>query len=89
MNEPRFVGHINNFEGPVFDSSILRGARKPAKKDPTWLMLENNNVWKSVCDKVEVFFGGWKCFPKDLFTFSNGQHLLDDSELPVDCSPLQ
>ena len=29
----KFVGHINNFEGPVFDSSTLRGARKPAKKD--------------------------------------------------------
>lgn len=29
----RFVGHLNNFEGPVFDSSSLRGARRPAKKE--------------------------------------------------------
>lgn len=27
------MGHLNNFEGPVFDSSSLRGARRPAKKE--------------------------------------------------------
>ena len=31
--ELRFVGHLNSFEGPIFDSSMLRGARRPAKKE--------------------------------------------------------
>jgi len=31
--ELRFTGHINSFDGPVFDSSALRGMRKPLKED--------------------------------------------------------
>ncbi|CAJ1456043.1 unnamed protein product [Effrenium voratum] len=28
-----FVGHVGSFDGPVFDSSMLRAARRPVKKD--------------------------------------------------------
>ena len=28
----RFTGHVDGFDGPVFDSSALRGARRPVKK---------------------------------------------------------
>eukprot|EP00930_Biecheleria_cincta_P049888 TRINITY_DN35092_c0_g1_i1.p1 TRINITY_DN35092_c0_g1~~TRINITY_DN35092_c0_g1_i1.p1 ORF type:complete len:202 (-),score=36.00 TRINITY_DN35092_c0_g1_i1:8-613(-) len=29
----RFTGHVDSFDGEIFDSSKLRGARKPAQKD--------------------------------------------------------
>eukprot|EP00933_Yihiella_yeosuensis_P020986 TRINITY_DN16721_c0_g1_i9.p1 TRINITY_DN16721_c0_g1~~TRINITY_DN16721_c0_g1_i9.p1 ORF type:complete len:262 (+),score=47.31 TRINITY_DN16721_c0_g1_i9:169-954(+) len=29
----RFTGHVDGFDGDVFDSSLLRGSRKPAKRD--------------------------------------------------------
>ncbi|CAE7636250.1 unnamed protein product [Symbiodinium sp. KB8] len=29
----KFTGHVDGFDGPVFDSSALRGARRPVKKD--------------------------------------------------------
>mmetsp|Transcript_59819 Transcript_59819/g.192541 ORF Transcript_59819/g.192541 Transcript_59819/m.192541 type:complete len:273 (-) Transcript_59819:325-1143(-) len=31
--EVKFVGHVDGFDGPVFDSTILRGRRKPAKDE--------------------------------------------------------
>jgi len=29
----KFTGHVDGFEGPVFDSSVLRGRRKPSMED--------------------------------------------------------
>lgn len=79
----KFVGHLNNFEGPVFDSSSLRGARRPAKKDYVEVTVDLDDsfgpaMWEAV-HRMKVGEKGRFVQPPNL-SFGEGQMAIEGDE---------
>ncbi|CAK0902725.1 unnamed protein product [Prorocentrum cordatum] len=59
--EVRFVGRLNGFDGPIFDSTYLRGQRKPNKADFIEARINvDPGVHKGMCEALKLMKVGGK-----------------------------
>jgi hypothetical protein len=59
--EVKFVGRTGGFDGPIFDSTILRGARKPNKQDFVEARINvDPGVSKGLCEALKLMKVGAK-----------------------------
>jgi len=85
--EVRFTGHVDSFDGPIFDSSALRGLRKPAKEDfiEVRLNLEptlTNGLFEAM--KLMKVGGKGRFIQPPLLSYREGKSkMIGDEESPV------
>lgn len=66
----KYTGHLDGFEGPVFDSSHLKGKRKPGRRDYAEVIVNSDQLlppggWEA-CKLMKVGERGRAIVPPDL-----------------------